>query len=102
MRDALAARLARMKANTLKNYLEDEDAEIRRAAALACATKDTKEHIPALIRLLSDPEPVVLRAAHAALKTLTEQDFGPGPNATRAERTEAIAAWQLWWSKQGK
>ena len=101
-RDALAARLARMKATTLKNYLKDEDAEIRRAAALACAIKETKEHIPTLIDLLLDPEPVVERAAHTALKTLTGQDFGPALGANRAERAKAIVAWQLWWSKQGK
>lgn len=102
VRDALAARLARMTAKTLTGYLQDDDAEIRRAAALACAMKETKEHIPVLIRLLGDPEPAVERAAHAALKALTDQDFGPAPNATRAERAQAIANWQVWWSKKDR
>jgi hypothetical protein len=101
-RDALASRLARMKAKTLKGYLADEDAEIRRAAALACAMKEAKEHIPTLIRLLSDPDPVVERAAYTALKELTGQDFGPRPGASRADRARAIVSWQIWWSKQGK
>jgi hypothetical protein len=99
-REALAQRLTRMKAATLRHYLKDEDAEIRRAAALASAMKEIKEHIPDLIRMLSDREPAVQRAALAALKELTGQDFGPRPEADRAERARAIAAWETWWSKQ--
>jgi hypothetical protein len=101
-REALAERLARMTAKSLTNYLKDDDAEIRRAAALACAMKESKEHIPQLIELLRDPENTVVRATVAALKDLTGQNFGPGPDATRAERDEAIAAWQAWWKKQGQ
>jgi hypothetical protein len=44
----------------------------------------------------------VARAAHAALKSLTNQDFGPDLDATRAEREKAVAAWKAWWDKQGK
>jgi hypothetical protein len=99
-RAALAERLTRMKAATLAKYFEDEDAEIRRAAALACARKDGKDQVPGLIRLLSDREPLVERAAHAALKELTGQDFGPAAGASRAERARAVAAWQVWWNKQ--
>jgi hypothetical protein len=39
-REALADRLSIRKATTLLGYLEDEDAEVRRAAALACAMKE--------------------------------------------------------------
>ena len=65
-RDALADRLTRMKADTLSRYFQDQDAEIRRAAALAAAMKEAKTLIPDLIPLLGDPEPTVARAAHAA------------------------------------
>jgi HEAT repeat protein len=99
-RAALAERLTRMKAATLAKYFQDEDAEIRRAAALACARKDGQDLVPGLIRLLSDPESMVERAAHAALKELTGQDFGPAAGASRADRARAIAAWQVWWNKQ--
>jgi hypothetical protein len=99
-RAALAERLARMKAATLAKYFEDEDAEIRRAAALACAMKDAKDQVPGLIRLLSDRESPVERAAHAALKELTGQDFGPAEGASAADRRRAIAAWEAWWNKQ--
>ena len=91
-----------MKATTLGRYLKDEDPEIRRAAALACAMKESKAQVPDLIRLLSDREAAVARAAHAALMDLTGQDFGPAAGATRAERARSIAAWQLWWQKQSR
>jgi hypothetical protein len=100
-RDALAERLARMTASTLKDKLRDDDLEVRRAAALAVAMKEEKPLVPRLIELLDDPEPPVSRAAHAALKNLSGQDFGPGPEASRAERAQAVTAWKDWWAKQG-
>jgi HEAT repeat protein len=99
-REALADRLTRMKAETLGQYMQDEDAEIRRAAALAAGMKDSKPLIPHLIRLLADREATVARAAHASLKELSGEDFGPRPEATRQQRALAIAAWQRWWAQQ--
>jgi len=99
-RDALAERLTRMTAATLRAELKDEDAEIRRAASLACAMKDDKSHIPDLIPLLDDREPLVGRAAHAALKSLTNQDFGPAKGASAKDRAQAVEAWKDWWEKQ--
>jgi hypothetical protein len=101
-RDALGERLTRMKPTTLRNYLKDEDAELRRAAALATAAKESKVLIPDLIRLLSDPEGIVERAAYAALKDMTGKDFGPRAGADRRERSRAIAAWEMWWRKQAR
>lgn len=60
-RDALADRLTRMKADTPARYFQDQDAEIRRAAALAAAQRDAKALIPDLIPLLNDAEPSVAR-----------------------------------------
>src|SRR5262249_47217008 len=98
---ALAERLARMTANTLRSRFRDEDLEIRRAAALACAMKADISHVPDLIALLEDAEPLVSRAAHAALKDMPKgKDFGPLPDATSAERKEAVKAWQTWWRNQ--
>ena len=98
-REALAQRLTRMTAATLRQALKDDDPEIRRAAALACAMKDDKTHIPDLIPLLEDREPIVGRAAHAGLKNLTGKDFGPEANASRQDTANAIAAWKGWWDK---
>jgi hypothetical protein len=90
-RDALAERLTRMKPETLRKYVLDDDAEVRRAAALAAAMKDSKILIPDLAALLNDPEADVARAARAALKALAGDDLGPdaGP-------------WKAWWKKQGR
>jgi hypothetical protein len=100
-REALAGRLARMTAATLRDKLKDEDLEVRRATALACAMKEEREHVPRLIELLEDPEVPVARAAHAALKSLTNQDFGPAADASRADVKKAVAAWTAWWNRQG-
>jgi hypothetical protein len=101
-RDALRQRFTRLTAKSLLNYLKDTDPEVRRAAALASAEKDLRQHIPAIIGRLSDSEPSVVRAAHAALKALTEKDFGPAADATAEETEKAIAAWKAWWRNNSK
>jgi hypothetical protein len=101
-REVLANRLTRMKDETLEEYLHDDDAEIRRGAALAVGQKESKPLVPNLIALLRDPEISVVGAAHASLKALTEQDFGPSAKATREQRDEAALKWFEWWSKQRK
>ncbi len=99
-REALAERLTRMKETTLASYLQDDDAEIRRAAALACAMKESKVLVPNLILLLRDPESSVVLAAHAALKELTGRDYGPSADASREDRDRAVLQWQRWWNRQ--
>jgi hypothetical protein len=88
-RDALANRLARMKPATLQEYLKDEEPELRRAAALACAMRELKSQIPALLALLRDSDAAVASAAHTALKSLTGQEIGPDADA-----------WDRWWKLQ--
>jgi len=61
-----------------------------------------RAHVPALLSLLDDQEPPVARAAHAALKSLTGQDFGPRAGAGRDDRALAVAAWKVWWVRQQK
>jgi hypothetical protein len=100
-REALADRLSRMTSATLEVKLSDDDTEIRRAAALAVAMKEDRAHANRLIELLNDAETTVARAAHAALKSLSGEDFGPTKDATREERGKAIRAWQEWLRKQG-
>jgi hypothetical protein len=106
-RSALAEREARMRLETIGRDLHDENPEIRAAAAQACAlkeakNKETRQFIPHLIGLLSDPEAVVARAAHAALKDLTGEDFGPPANAGEGQRKRAVEEWQAWWKKQSR
>jgi hypothetical protein len=99
-REALADRLTRMSADTLSTYLRDDDREIRMAAALAIAMKESKKHIPDLIDALADKDPLVVRAAKRSLQALTGQDFGPGEILTPQEQARAVAAWKAWLAKQ--
>jgi HEAT repeat protein len=99
----LAERMSRMTTATLRDRLKDDEAEMRRAAALAAAMKEETAHIPRLIELLDDSDTAVSRAAHAALKSLSGKDFGPAKEATRADQAHSIAAWKAWWKeKDGK
>jgi hypothetical protein len=99
-RHSLAERLSRMTAQTLRDLLKESDKEIRRAAALACAMKDDRTHVPDLIQLLAQGDSSVIPAARAALKHLTTQDFGPAAGADASARTEAVTRWKAWWKQQ--
>jgi hypothetical protein len=99
-REAFAERMSRMNSATLGAKLEDDNPEVRRAAALAVAMKEDKAHVSRLIELLSDSKPTVAHAAHAALKAMSKEDFGPAKDATQPERAKAILAWKAWWAKQ--
>lgn len=100
LRHALAERLTRMTDQTLGRYLRDDDAEIRRAAALALTARKSRAHLGGLIDLLADPEPAVVLAAQAALHELTGEDFGPPLHATEAERVRALERWRGWLSQR--
>ena len=99
-REALAERLTRMTAATLRNKLEEDRTEIRKAAIIACADKGEKALVPDLIGLLKDPDPAIAHLAHRSLKTLTSKDFGPNPNPTDEEASLAVVAWKVWWQEQ--
>jgi hypothetical protein len=101
-RHALAQRFTRLKDTTLREYLKDEEAEVRRAAALAISARGSRSLVPDLIRLLDDSQPLVQRAAHVALKDLSKKDFGPKADATGSERKSAIASWEKWWKEQSR
>ncbi len=101
-REALAERLSRMTSATLGVKLDDDDAEVRRAAALAVAMKEDKKYTFKLIEMLGDREATVGHAAHAALKSLSNEDFGPAKGAGREERAKAILNWKAWWGKQSR
>ena len=99
-REALAERLGRMTADTLRAMAKSEEPELRRGAILAMAMKDDKKHIPDLIAAIVDDEEIVVRAARAGLKSLTGQDFGPVPNANIGEKKIALENWRTWYDKQ--
>ncbi len=99
-RDALADRLTRMTAATLRKMLTDPDPELRRAACLACAMKDEPAHVPDLIDRVTDPSDLVVRAARAGLKSLTGKDYGPDPGAPDEKKVDAAAEWRAWYLSQ--
>lgn len=101
-RHALAERFSRMKDTTLRSYLQDTDAEVRRAAVLAIAARDARALVPDVIRCLSDRDPLVQKAARAALKELSGKDFGPEPDDPPARRQAAVAAWRRWWQQSSR
>ena len=101
VRHAIAERLTRMSAETLRAMLKSDDVEVRRAATLACGMKDDKAHVPDLIDRLADDEEIVIRAARAGLKSLSGgQDFGPDAGSTKLDRQIAVEEWKAWWAKQ--
>jgi hypothetical protein len=101
-REALAQRMARMSADTLRQYLQHDNPEARRAAAYGAAMREEKEMIPDLIAAIGDPEDLVVRAARVALRSLSnnKEDFGPPPGANEGQKKEAMAAWTAWMKKQ--
>ena len=101
-RDALARRLMRMTATTLKGMLKDENLEIRRAAAEACGLKGDKQLIADLIDRLSDESSAIVYAARVSLRKLSEKDFGPEADASIEDKNKAISAWKEWWKTQAK
>lgn len=101
-REALAQRLTRMSAETLRRELIDDDSEIRAAAALACGMKDDKTFVPNLIFSLRDRNHRVERAAYKALKSITGKDFGPSADSSPDERARAIIQWTTWWNQNGR
>ena len=51
-RQALAERMTCMTERTMGRYLQDDDPEIRRAAALGLAMRESSAHLPRIIELL--------------------------------------------------
>jgi len=96
-RETLTRRLTQMTATALRDKLQDDNVEVRCAAALACGRKLAKEHISDLLQLLDDPEMDVILSARVALSELTGEDFGPTSDADSQARTEAAEAWRNWW-----
>lgn len=97
LRDALAERMGRMTEGTLGRYLDDPLPEIRRAAALGLAKKGSTAHVGRLADLLTDPDPLVVRGAHEALRQLSKEDLGPGDGASETDRADAAVRWRKWW-----
>jgi hypothetical protein len=91
-----------MKPQSLEDYMKDKDPEIRRGAVNASYMRDLRQHVPLWIELLNDNDAGVARTAHAALKQMSKEDFGPDLGSTREEHQKAVEDWKDWWNKQKK
>jgi hypothetical protein len=74
--------------------------KVRRAAVLAVARNKETTLVPDLIARLEDEVSGVPPPARAALAEVTERDFGPAADASRAEVEQAVADWKAWWKRQ--
>ena len=102
VREALARRLTRMTAASLREMLKDDNLEVRCGAAAAVGIKGDRELFPNLIDALSDADALVMMAARTSLRTLSGKDFGPEAEASAENKTQAANAWRTWWAVQPK
>ncbi|QEL15683.1 hypothetical protein [Limnoglobus roseus] len=100
-RAALADRLTRMTAATLKAMLADRDAELRRAACLAVAMKDEKSLTLDLIDRVTDIDDIVVRATRASLKAMFNKDLGPPTGSNDERKRIALDEWKSWYTREG-
>jgi hypothetical protein len=99
-RETVEKRLTPLETATLRDLLQDESEEMRRAAALALGRKKAVESIPDLLLLLDDSASAVIQAARTALKELTGEDFGPLVEAGPKDQAKAARAWRHWWQER--
>jgi hypothetical protein len=100
-RTALAERLSGKTVKTLLTYFQDHDVELLHAAALAAYVKNDRRLVPGLIELLQGSDAWVARAAHLALRGISDKDFGPDAKADQSGREAAAAKWKAWWDSEG-
>ncbi len=90
-RHTLAQRMKRLTLSTLGSYFQQDDAELKIAAARACGQKNDKEAVPMLIPVLAELDSGVKTAAYDALKSLSGEDY-----------RFSIERWSKWWESTKK
>jgi len=81
--------------------LHSQVANDRVNAILGLRNLESKDAIPALIAMLSDPGAQVRQVAHFALQGLTGQKFKLSSGASRAESARIAEQWRAWWREHG-
>jgi hypothetical protein len=101
-RENLDLVLGRLSVTALARQLEDDSAEVRRAAIRVAAAKHTKL-VPRVIERVTDESEEVRDEARAVLKKLSKgEDFGPSFGADKEEQRRARQKWLDWWGRSGK
>jgi len=58
---------------------------------------ETKDVVPALIAMVTDPEPEVRQVANFALRSLTGASITLSASTGEADAEHASAQWHAWW-----
>jgi hypothetical protein len=87
-RSFLTDQLAKADAESLRDRLRDEDAEMRLAAVRASTRDGRTELVPDLIRMVGENETSSARLARESLKKMTGRDF------------ETPREWSAWWQSR--
>jgi hypothetical protein len=98
----LVSYLARQDEAFLKKQLVDDQKQVRLAAVKAVSKKNLRLGSELIERLKDDDVDVRLAAKAALVKLAKGMDYGPAPDAPKAERDEALEQWRAWWTKQAK
>lgn len=95
-RKALAERLARFNAETLLEYLNDDNPEIRAASISAIALRNQKIGLAKIVASLDDNSEWVRNSAFLCLKSITGKDFGNPNLLTGADKTKVLLLWKTY------
>lgn len=95
-RKALAERLARFNKETLLDYLNDDNPEIRAAAISAIALRNQKIGLEKIAASLGDNSEWVRNSAYLCLKSLTDKDFGNPNLVSDPEKSKIINLWKTY------
>ena len=85
-------------APALAGALTETSGELRLAAAIALASCGTRDSVPALLKALSDEDPVVAQGAAMALENLTGHSEPFNPFDGEAARRPGADAWNNWFA----
>lgn len=93
-RKALGERLARFTPETLLEYLNNDDPELRAAAISAIALKNQMIGMNKIVSALEDSSEWVQNCAYNCLKSLTGKDFGNPNTVPAAEKIKTLELWK--------
>jgi hypothetical protein len=102
-RSLLVRHLSRQTETVVREKLQDDILEVRKAAVQVVVNKWPRL-TPELIELLSDDKAEVRSAVHEALVQLArKQDFGPAADEDSKEKIAAAQEkWRNWWMRPGR
>lgn len=80
----------------LSRHLRSPYRQVRASAAIAVGKRRLREHLPALLDLLEDPETLVRAAANTSLRMVTNRFLAFRADAPAPERAAAVARWRAY------